>query len=117
MKVLEDLDEMKTALELKASSDPAYSSHLKEVEKSIDTVTSGSDSVKGKLMVFLIEAEKFGADNSKDFLQLQAVQHLLDEADFLNAYFLEIDPHILWTLISMQSSLSFHACACIPGRC
>ena len=33
MKVLEDLDEMKTLLELKASEDPAYNSHLKEVEK------------------------------------------------------------------------------------
>ena len=99
MKALEEIDEVKVLLEAQVAKDPAFNNHLKEVTDAMKTCFSDEDSVKTKLLRFMIEVDKFMADNSigKDSLQLQTWLQLCDEESLSSRHMTwEMHPHLLW---------------------
>ena len=102
LKALEELDEIKILLEQKVTQDPAFNNHLKEVNDAMSTAFSSDDSVKTKLLRFLLDVDKFMTSNSgKDTLQLQAVLELFDEESSSSSHMtLEMHPHLLWKVLT-----------------
>ena len=116
MKALEEMDEVKILLETKVSKDPAFTNHLKEVTDAMKTCFTDEDSVKTKLLRFMIEVDKFMADNfGKDSLQLQVLLQLCGEESPSSKHMTwEMHPHLLWKVPPAQYLLA-HFLTCTSG--